>query len=152
MPATAGFGLLAEQHLHVLQPVIHQPAARCLGADPALAARRVGQVHQSILGKAWMQGHVEQSALALHGDRWQALHRPRVQRAVGSDQAQPPRPLGHQPAPVGQERQPPRVFEPPGYSDHAKVVLLAGDDRIGGSGEVADEHGNSQNGRGEQAC
>jgi hypothetical protein len=59
-----------------------------------------------------MQRYVEQPALTHFAHPWYAGDGPRVEFAVRSHDAQPPRPLGHEHAAIGQEGEAPRMFEP----------------------------------------
>ena len=117
------------------QPVVGQPSPR-QGHARALAGRlRVGQVHQPVLREPRMQGHVHEAGqpLRMHGRH--SAHRGGVEHPV-ADEAQPPRPLGHQQAAVGQERQPPRMLEPAGHHHHPDLRLLGRreDPRLVGQG------------------
>ena len=89
----------------------------------------------STLAKSWVQGQVEQPALA-------AGHHPRHagetrDGSLGVDQGQPPRALADQETTVGQEGQRPGTLEALGQALEAKCMGVAGQplgDRLGRQG------------------
>ncbi len=96
-----------------------------LGAITAGPFAGIRQIHQAILREFGVQRDVEQPALADGGDRGHALDRPRVEPAVGGDDAQSPRALGHQQAAIGEEGEAPRVVEVFGEGDGAETLNFA---------------------------
>ena len=68
---------------------------------------------QRVLREARMQRDVEQTALPARDHLGHAFHRVGLQLAVRTDNAQPPRPLGHKLASVRQECERPRVIQTP---------------------------------------
>jgi len=69
------------------------------------------------------EGDIEESALPVRIDGRHAAKR-RGQRAVFRDDAQATRPLGDEHAPVGQEREAPRILEIVGERNDAEAMLL----------------------------
>ena len=79
MLAPGAFRALPEEDLDVLQLVAGQPATRDLGAHAVCAARRVGEIDDSVLRECGVEGHVHQAALPVHRDLRQAGDRLRVE-------------------------------------------------------------------------
>src|SRR5262245_11624889 len=84
----AAFRKLAEYYLHIVEAAAGEPAARDLGAYPAISVRRIGEVDKVIFGVTGMQGDVEEAALSGGSDRWQPRDRLAVEPAILADQAQ----------------------------------------------------------------
>jgi hypothetical protein len=124
--ARHGFGLQAEDDLHLLEPVADESAAGNLSAGTASSGAGVGEVDEAVFGKARVQSYIEQSSLAARHDLRHPGNRLWLELA-GPDNPQSPRPLGHQHPAVGEEGESPGVFEPGNDLDHAEGVLLGPD-------------------------
>ncbi|MNE41868.1 hypothetical protein D3C80_1359670 [compost metagenome] len=106
----------AEDHLDILDlgQVIGQAAARHGGAVAAFTRLGVAPVDHAVAREIRAQDHVQQSALSPGRDGGQAGDGG-ADRALGRDHAQAAGLLRHQPAPVRQQRQAPRMLQPLGH-------------------------------------
>ena len=92
MIAAVDFRILPEDHLHVVEAVRAELAARDRGAGFAGIARlRIGKIDEAVLGEVRIERHVEQAALTLGDHLRHAIQRLR-HLAVFVDDAQPSRP------------------------------------------------------------
>ena len=117
MRRAAELGLLAEDDLHVLQPlrILRQPGTRQRRAvGRALAGLAEAKVDRAVAGKRGIGDHIQQTALPAGRHLGQALHGG-LHLAVGVDHAQAAWPLGDQKAPVGKKRDRPGVLQAAGH-------------------------------------
>lgn len=120
----AGFGLHAEQDLHLGHAHAHEFAARQRSAPTASAGRAVGPVNPAVLRILRMQHHIEQASLALCRDGGQPLDGLGFGPKVGAQQAHAPGPFGDQHPAIGQEGDRPGILEAAGEGHHPKREQL----------------------------
>ena len=112
---------LPEDHLHAVERVAVEQAARHRRARADGAVFGIAPVDPRRGGEIGIDRHVEQAALArLRAPRGTPVSGVRQRGAVGADDAHAPGPLGDQHAAVGQEGQPPGVFEAGGERHRAR--------------------------------
>ena len=138
---------LAEDHLHIRQRLAFEAAPGHRGPGATAAGLREAQIHQTVLGELRMQHDIEQAALAAGLHARHAGDRTR-QGAVDVDEAEAPGTLRHQHPAIGQEGEPPGMFEAFRDRGHPHGTLLAGEfagfrseRRGGGPGQREDEEG-----------
>ena len=114
--------LLDEQHAQIDQAMALELGARELGARAALTGTGVGEVHETVLGEARMQRHLEQAALPAREDPRHAFDRHALE--IACDEIEPTGALGDEHLPIRQEGERPRVVEPFHELDHADGLAL----------------------------
>src|SRR6266851_297213 len=114
--ASANLGLLAPDHLRVVEAALAETPARDRGARPTVALLGKGQIDEPVLRERRAQRHTEQAALPARAD-FRHTGQWRRQLAAPRDETQPARPLGDEHATVGKEHESPRMLEPARHVD-----------------------------------
>jgi hypothetical protein len=146
MPPGLRAAILGEQFLDIDQAVTIEPRAPKRRGRSLGDSLRVREVDPAVLRVVGVEGDVEQAALAMRGDLRQAGDA--GDRAVASDQVQPSRPLSDQVAAVREERDAPRILQPPGDPQHANLLVLGGDALRHDLGRVSPLRGQPERKRG----
>src|SRR5262249_46500955 len=115
MIPTGNLWKLPEDHLDIVDAAVTELTAGNCGSRVIFAWLRIGQIDQSVVGEMRIERHIEQPALALCENLWHTLERLRLCAVLGHD-TKPPRPLGHEHAPIRKKGEPPGMLEPVGNS------------------------------------